>query len=53
MKNHVYQLNLSLHRIRINVSFPCTVGATLQIGTFFNNTFILRVYRRQITINIK
>jgi len=33
MKNHIYQLNLCIHSIKIHVSFPCTVGASLLIGT--------------------
>jgi hypothetical protein len=32
MKSHIYQLNLCIHNIKIHVSFPCTVGAILQIG---------------------
>ncbi len=32
MKNHLYQITLSIHYINIHVSFPCTVGAALLIG---------------------
>jgi hypothetical protein len=38
MKSHIFRLNLTIHNIKIHVSFPCTVGASLQIGKILNNT---------------
>jgi len=34
MKSHIYRINLCIHSISIHVSFPCTVGASLQIGIY-------------------
>ena len=34
MKSHLFKINICIHSISIHVSFPCAVGASLQIGIF-------------------